>query len=581
MFRIRSIYDDLLPINRSAIAEVKAIMAAQVPPAPERAFQNLVTELRNPFRQRFRTMLYVAENSKGRVMGFANVLDDPVVGFRYLEYLLVAERFTERGVRTALYEYLRSDAISLGLKGMFMEVSSDEPELCSDEELRERAAERLWLLEEFGARPVVGTAYETPLPEGPTDCLSHLVFDGLDRGVPLRAAFARKAVRAILERRYREQCPPDYVDQVVASFDTDPVGLREPRYVDMERPRPRFRPRAEERVMLAVNDRHAPHHVRERGYLEWPVRVSTIARELAGAGLVEEVKVREHPLQHILDVHSEELVTYLKRACDKAPEGKSVYPYVFPIRNSARPPKDLSLRAGYYCIDTFTPITKTAYPAARRAVDTALTATHQLLDGRRWAYALVRPPGHHAERRNFGGFCYLNSSAVSANYLSRYGKVAVLDIDYHHGNGHQDIFYERNDVLTVSIHGDPAYAYPFFAGFPEEIGAGPGEGHNLNLPLPEKTGGRAYRKALRRALDEIVGFDPDFLVVSLGLDTVSEDPTGTWVLTARDLESNGKLIGTLRLPTLVVQEGGYRIRTLGVNARLFLQGLVGGARKAG
>jgi acetoin utilization deacetylase AcuC-like enzyme/GNAT superfamily N-acetyltransferase len=577
MFRIRLIYDDVLPINRSAITEVKDILAADRPPPPQGAFENLVTELRNPFRQRFRMGIYVAENARRRVMGFANVLDDPEVQFRYLEYLAVAEEYESRGVRTALYEYLRSDASRLDMKGLFLESLPDEPQQCSDPELRVLAEERLWLLEEFGARPVVGTQYETPLPGGPTDCVTHLVYDGLDRDRPLRAAFARKAVRAIFERRYGDRCPPEYVDKVVGSFTADPVPLREPRYLERRRPRPPVTPRPRDRIAVTVNDRHAIHHVRERGYLQWPARVSTIAEEITGSGLADEVKVKEHPQKHITAVHDPKLVSFIRKACAGAPEGKTVYPYVFPVRNAARPPKDLSVRAGYYCIDTFTPISRSAYPAARRAVDTALTAADQLIAGRHLAYALVRPPGHHAERATFGGFCYFNNASICAHYLSRHGKVAMLDLDYHHGNGHQDIFYERSDVLTVSIHGDPSHAYPYFTGFAEETGSGPGEGFNLNLPLPRHVKGQRYRTALKKALAKITEFNPDLLVIPLGLDTVREDPTGTWELTGADLETNGQWIGALRLPTLVVQEGGYRIRTLGVNARRFMQGLLHGA----
>ena len=283
------------------------------------------------------------------------------------------------------------------------------------------------------------------------------------------------------------------------------------------------------------------------------------------------------PLRHIEAVHDRDFVRFLRNASAAVPNGKSVYPYVFPIRNPARPPQDLPLRAGYYCIDTFTPINGHAYKAAVRAVDCALAGAQALLDGRRLAYALVRPPGHHAERRTFGGFCYLNSAAVAAHFLSAQGRVAVLDIDYHHGNGTQDIFYARSDVLTVSIHGHPKFTYPYFSGFDDERGTGAGSGCNLNLPLPEKTDGAAYREALARALARIAKFSPAFLVLSLGLDVVRGDPTGSWSLGARDLAQNGTLIGALGLPTLAVQEGGYRTRTLGTNARNFFQGLWKGA----
>ena len=190
----------------------------------------------------------------------------------------------------------------------------------------------------------------------------------------------------------------------------------------------------------------------------------------------------------------------------------------------------------------------------------------------------MRPPGHHAERSSFGGFCYFNSAAVAANLLSSNGRVAVLDIDYHHGNGTQDIFYERADVLTVSIHGHPRYTYPYFSGFEDERGKGDGVGYNLNIPLAESIGQEIYRKHLRLALERIAGFAPDFLVVSLGLDVARGDPTGSWMLGAKDFLANGELLGGLGVQKLIVQEGGYRTRTLGVNARNFFQGLWSGGR---
>jgi acetoin utilization deacetylase AcuC-like enzyme/ribosomal protein S18 acetylase RimI-like enzyme len=261
------------------------------------------------------------------------------------------------------------------------------------------------------------------------------------------------------------------------------------------------------------------------------------------------------------------------------PEKRSLYPYVFPLRNKTRPPKEPSVLAGYYCMDTFTPINRNAFPAARRAVDCALTAAREILNGRRLAYALVRPPGHHAERRVFGGFCYFNNNAIAAQYLSGFGKVAILDIDYHHGNGQQDIFYRRSEVLTVSIHGHPSFAYPYFSGFEDEKGEGEGEGFNYNLPLAEHIAGEAHRQALQKALTRIEEFKPTFLVVALGLDTAKGDPTGTWSLRARDFAANGKMIGSLNLPTVVIQEGGYRTRTLGINAASFFNGLAEAASR--
>ena len=201
----------------------------------------------------------------------------------------------------------------------------------------------------------------------------------------------------------------------------------------------------------------------------------------------------------------------------------------------------------------------------------------KILEGYRLAYALVRPPGHHAEPSSFGGFCYFNSTAVAAEHLSGYGKIAILDIDYHHGNGQQEIFYERSDVLTMSIHGHPSIAYPYFSGFVGEKGRGEGKGYNINIPLPESVDSEFYQCVLRDALRRIKRFGPRFLVIAPGLDTTKEDPTGSWSLVAKDFESIGEMIGALRFPTLVVQEGGYDTQVLGINARQFLTGLWSGS----
>jgi acetoin utilization deacetylase AcuC-like enzyme len=329
--------------------------------------------------------------------------------------------------------------------------------------------------------------------------------------------------------------------------------------------------------MLVINDRHGIHHVEERGYVESPVRIDSILNELDKTNLFQKVAPRHFSEKHIKAVHSPRYVDFLRKVCINLEPGTSVYPYVFPVRNRTRPPKNLPLRAGYYCIDTFTPINGNAYLAAKRAVDCALTAAKKLLEGYRLAYALVRPPGHHAEPSVFGGFCYFNSAAVAAQLLSNYGKIAILDVDYHHGNGTQEIFYERSDVFTISIHGHPSFAYPYFSGFVSEKGRGAGRGCNVNIPLPEDIDGEQYQRTLREALRRIVRFSPKFLIVTLGLDTAKEDPTGSWSLEAEDFEAMGKMIGLLHLPTLVTQEGGYDTRVLGINACRFFNGLWSGS----
>jgi len=576
MFRIRRIFDASLPIDRAEIEQVQQILRERFAGLDPRAIERLPQRLQQPERFNFRSLLFVADDLRGRVHGFAMVFHDPELKFLYLDFIATAKGNVGSGVGGALYERVREEGSVLAVVGVFFECLPDDPKACSDPTFARQNASRLRFYERYGARPIVGTAYELPLREGQMD-MPHLVLDQLDRDKPLRRDPARKIVRAILEQSYAQMCPPGYVDEVVASFRDATVQLRPARYhksaVPLRAPAARRSPL----VLLLMNTDHEIHHVKDRGYVEAPVRIRAIRRELESTGLFQETRARHFSLQHILAVHDRGYVEYFKRVCQELPEGSSVYPYVFPLRNQARPPRELAVRAGYYCIDTFTPLNQNALKAALGAVDCALTGAEALLYGDRLAYALVRPPGHHAERQAFGGFCYFNNAAIAAHHLSQNGrKIAILDIDYHHGNGQQSIFWKRADVLTVSIHGNPRFAYPYFSGFAKEVGAAEGEGYNLNLPLPETIDAERYRKTLDLALGRIQRYDPEFLVVSLGMDTAKGDPTGTWRLVAADFVENGHRIGVLQKPTLVVQEGGYRTRTLGVNVRSFFTGLVEG-----
>jgi len=575
VFRIRRVLDDFHPASRAALEEVKQTLAQQFPGVPQKEIEGLREDLLNPFPKRFRTMLYVAENARGRVLGFAIVKHDPAIDCCLLDFIAVGKELTSQGIGGALYEHVRDECRLLGARGLFFECLPDDPAACSDQKVAAANAARLKFYEHWGARPIVGTEYERPIRPGDRD-MPHLVYDDLDSDRPPSRDFVRRVIRAILERKYAELCPRDYVEAVVRSVKDDPVRIRPPRYVKRELER---KPNRASPVPLLVNLRHEIHHVRDRGYVEAPVRIRAILREIEPTGMFTLLPAREFPRSHILAVHDADFVRYLETVCTGLTGNRSVYPYVFPIRNVARPPKELSMRAGYYCIDTFTPLHANAFAAAKGAVDCALTGAEELARGRLLAYALVRPPGHHAERRAFGGFCYFNNAAIAAQRLSALGRVAILDIDYHHGNGQQQIFYARDDVLTVSIHGHPSFAYPYFSGFAEERGSGVGEGFNLNLPLPEQQSGAEYRKALVRALRRVESFRADFLVVAFGVDTARGDPTGSWTLGAADFEANGRMIAELGLPTLVVQEGGYRTRTLGGNVRSFFQGLTTTAHK--
>ena len=572
MFRIRRIYDDTLPVDRDALAAAQTILREQFQLLSREEIDGLPVLLRDPVSVGFRTILFVAV-VREKVQGFSLLMHFPDLRFCYLDFLSVPKAMTSRGLGGVLYERARREARALKAACLFFECLPDDPALCADPQMLAQNRARLRFYERFGARPMVGTAYETPLVPG-GDCPPYLVVDTLDNARPLSGRRARAIVRAVLERKYKGICSPEYVEMVVRSIADGPVSLRPPRYAEIrEEPLPRRIVGSDQLIALVVNDRHDIHHVHERGYVEAPVRVDRILDQLRPTGLFEELRPRHFPDTHIKAVHDADFVDYLKRVCLRIPQGRMVYPYVFPLRNQAKPPLDLPVRAGYYCIDTFTPLTSNAWLAARRAADCALTAASAIASGHRLAYALVRPPGHHAERRAFGGFCYLNNAALAAQFLSRLGRVAVLDLDYHHGNGTQQIFYSRSDVLTVSIHGHPSFSYPYFSGFRDERGEGPGMGFNRNFPLQERVDGHMYRNVLARALAEVRAFAPDFLVLALGLDPAKGDPTGTWSLTARDFAANGRMVGELGRPTVVIQEGGYRIRSLGVNCRNFFQGL--------
>lgn len=280
------------------------------------------------------------------------------------------------------------------------------------------------------------------------------------------------------------------------------------------------------------------------------------------------------PLALIRRVHHHRLLT-LYQTARSLPQGETFYPSVFPKRSqTVGDPFDIH-QAGYFCFDSGTPLHALTWEAATWSAACAVEAASIVARGAsRLAYALSRPPGHHASRDLLGGYCYLNNAAVAVERLRRRGRVAVLDIDFHHGNGTQSIFWRDPSVLFVSIHGDPRHFYPYFSGYASEVGAGRGSGFTLNLPLPAGTNGTEYLDVLcREALPAIAAFEPATLVISAGFDTWKDDPVGDFALETDDLERVGEAIGTLELPAVVVQEGGYATDALGRNVVAFLAGL--------
>jgi acetoin utilization deacetylase AcuC-like enzyme len=221
--------------------------------------------------------------------------------------------------------------------------------------------------------------------------------------------------------------------------------------------------------------------------------------------------------------------------------------------------------------DLSAPIMGGTYRAALGSANCALNGARAIAEGERSAFALCRPPGHHAGKTFCGGYCYLNNAAIAANWLSAVGKVALLDIDYHAGNGTQDIFYERGDVLTISIHADPDAEYPAFCGYADETGSGQGSGLHRNFPLPAGTDDIRYLSVLGEALNLIKSFAPAFLVLSAGMDIYSGDPLGEFKVTREAIRQVGERLAALELPTLIVMEGGYNNEALGENVATLLE----------
>jgi acetoin utilization deacetylase AcuC-like enzyme len=232
-------------------------------------------------------------------------------------------------------------------------------------------------------------------------------------------------------------------------------------------------------------------------------------------------------------------------------------------------------------MDNGSPLASGTWAAARAGADAAASAAHSVMAGARAAFCLCRPPGHHAGHDFMGGYCFINNAAIAAQTMRNLeaDRVAVLDVDYHHGNGTQSIFYERDDVFFASIHGDPLTEYPFYLGHADETGVGDGAGYNLNLPLPAGSDAAAWFAALERACKAIGYVHADALVVSLGLDTFEGDPISQFSLTAGDFDRLGARLAALGLPTVFVLEGGYAAAELGDNAQHVLRGFENGAAK--
>jgi acetoin utilization deacetylase AcuC-like enzyme len=316
---------------------------------------------------------------------------------------------------------------------------------------------------------------------------------------------------------------------------------------------------------------------------ELPERADRIRAALEDAG-AQVVDAEPHDDEALLAVHDAGLVHFLRAAWDdwdtggmpRDPGQPDVVGYIFPTSGllagvEPRVPAALSARTGAWCFDTMTGVGRGTWQAARAAVDTALTAADLVLAGAPAAYACCRPPGHHVTRSAFGGSCYLNNAAIAAHHLRERGgsRVALLDMDAHHGNGAQAIFQEREDVLTASLHVDPAEGwFPHFLGFADET-----DPANLNVPLPGGSGDDVWLEGVDRLVAAARDHGSEALVVALGVDAATDDPNSPLAVTEAGLREAGRRLGSLGLPTVVVQEGGYVLETVGALVRATLEGL--------
>jgi acetoin utilization deacetylase AcuC-like enzyme len=313
---------------------------------------------------------------------------------------------------------------------------------------------------------------------------------------------------------------------------------------------------------------------------EKSARADFVLRALQDAKFGEYVERESFPDEALTRVHSARYLNFLRGAHAEylSLGGKGdAFPSVWSIRGmrSDVEPKNFAARMGLYSFDSGTPLTSGAYAGSRAGADCALTGAKLIAQGERSAFVLTRPPGHHAGSDFFGGYCFLNNAAIAAQYLRDQGasRVAILDVDYHHGNGTQEIFYSRDDVFFASIHADPSTDYPFFLGYADEEGEGAGRGFNLNLPLAQGASPESWFAALEVAIAKTREFKPDALVVSLGVDTYEGDPISHFKLRTReDYPRLGEMIAAMKLPTLFILEGGYAVKEIGDNVVSTLTG---------
>lgn len=315
---------------------------------------------------------------------------------------------------------------------------------------------------------------------------------------------------------------------------------------------------------------------------EMPSRAEIIRRRIDAVSLGPVAEPDEHDLSTAKKVHDPAYIDFLPTVYpewEKSGRSGTAMPYTWPVRGLRGdvPPEAIEAKLGFYSFDAGATFVKGTWDAIKSSHDTALTAADLVKAGERAVFALCRPPGHHAGSGFMGGYCFINNASVAAQWFRDNGasRVSILDIDYHHGNGTQQIFYERGDVQAINLHGDPMQEYPYFLGHADERGEGAGEGFNHNFPMPWGTGFSTWKAALDKGCDLVADYRPDILIVSLGVDTFERDPISQFKLKSDDYPEIGRRIAALGLPTLFVMEGGYAVEEIGINAVGVLTGFDG------
>ena len=311
---------------------------------------------------------------------------------------------------------------------------------------------------------------------------------------------------------------------------------------------------------------------------ECPARMDRVMERLREVNLGEVIAPRDFGLDPIRRVHSQDFIDFMQTAHDewiKAHGDSDAIPICWPNRTLRQIiPEEIDGKLSYYSFDAGTPITSGTWKAATSAANVALTGVDLINAGKTAVFSGCRPPGHHASADMYGGYCFFNNAAIAAQSFLDSGarRAAILDVDYHHGNGTQAIFYDRSDVLYVSLHADPAQEFPYFLGFADETGEKEGNGCNRNFPMRWGTQWPAYRESLEKAIDHIRTFSPDILVISLGVDTFEKDPISQFRLKSDHFFKVGSTIAQLKRPTLFIMEGGYAVDDIGVNVVNVLTG---------